>query len=69
MESADAARRTRYPLVRRTFIAMLAGGLLAAPLAAGAQPAGKVPRVIRTAKTVGLTVPPSLLLRADFVIQ
>src|SRR2546426_11786879 len=30
---------------RRTFLATLAGGLLAAPLAAKAQPRGKVPRV------------------------
>ena len=30
---------------RRTFMAMIAGSLLAAPLAAGAQPAGKVVRV------------------------
>ena len=30
---------------RRVFVATLAGGLLAAPLAAAAQPAGKVPRV------------------------
>src|SRR6059036_3685078 len=30
---------------RRTFMAMLAGGLLVAPLAAGAQQAGKVYRV------------------------
>jgi ABC-type uncharacterized transport system substrate-binding protein len=30
---------------RRSFIVTLAGGLLAAPLAAGAQPAGRVPRI------------------------
>ena len=30
---------------RRTFISGIAGGLLAAPLAAGAQPAAKVPRI------------------------
>jgi len=30
---------------RRTFLTVLAGGLLAAPLAAEAQPAGRVPRV------------------------
>jgi putative ABC transport system substrate-binding protein len=30
---------------RRTFLVMISGGLLAAPLAAEAQPAGKVPRV------------------------
>ena len=31
---------------RRTFVGTLAGGLLAAPLAAEAQPAGKMPRVL-----------------------
>jgi putative ABC transport system substrate-binding protein len=37
---------TRSPeMPRRTFMAMIAGGLLAAPLAAGAQPAGKVYRI------------------------
>jgi putative ABC transport system substrate-binding protein len=30
---------------RRTFLVMISGGLLAAPLAAEAQPAGKVPRI------------------------
>jgi putative tryptophan/tyrosine transport system substrate-binding protein len=30
---------------RRTFLGTLAGGLLAAPIAAGAQPTGKVPRI------------------------
>jgi putative ABC transport system substrate-binding protein len=30
---------------RRVFIGVLTGGLLAAPLAAGAQPAGIVPRI------------------------
>ncbi|SRR5713101_5115236 len=30
---------------RRTFIAVVSGGLLAAPLAVGAQQAGKVPRI------------------------
>jgi hypothetical protein len=30
---------------RRTFLGTLAGGMLAAPLAAGAQPAGKVYRI------------------------
>jgi ABC-type uncharacterized transport system substrate-binding protein len=33
------------PISRRTFVATLTGGLLAAPLAAGAQPPGKVYRV------------------------
>jgi len=30
---------------RRTFLGIMAGGLLAAPLAIGAQQAGKVPRI------------------------
>jgi putative ABC transport system substrate-binding protein len=45
MESADAARRSPYPLERRTFIAILAGSLLATPLAAEAQPKAGVPRI------------------------
>ena len=35
----------RHPLGRRRFMATVAGGLLAAPFAAGAQPAGKVARI------------------------
>ena len=37
--------RSSYPLERRTFMAVVSGGLLAAPLAAGAQPATKVYRI------------------------
>jgi hypothetical protein len=35
-------------LDRRTYVCALTGGLLAAPLAAGAQPAGKVLRIDST---------------------
>jgi hypothetical protein len=42
MEPADAAVRPGYLKERRRFIAMIAGGLLAAPLAAEAQP---IPRI------------------------
>jgi putative tryptophan/tyrosine transport system substrate-binding protein len=38
-------RRTSYQLDRRSFVALIAGGLLAAPLAAEAQKTGKVYRV------------------------
>jgi hypothetical protein len=40
----DAAR-SEDPLDRRTFVGMLAGGLLAVPLAAGAQQPDRVPRL------------------------
>jgi putative ABC transport system substrate-binding protein len=46
MESAEANRRILYPLERRTFMALVSGSLLAAPLAAEAQQrAGKPPRI------------------------
>ena len=45
MEAADPAPGTPHLLERRTFMALVSGGLLAAPLAAGAQQAAKVPRI------------------------
>ena len=45
MESADPAPRAPYPLKRRAFLWMMASGLITAPLAAEAQPAGKMWRV------------------------
>src|SRR5262250_2315096 len=45
MEPADSTLGPRYPVERRTFMAMMAGGLLAAPLAVEAQQVGKVYRL------------------------
>src|SRR5215471_2401577 len=45
MEPADSTLGPRHPVERRTFMAMMAGGLLATPLAAEAQPKGKVWRI------------------------
>jgi len=104
-------------ITRREFISCLAGGLVAAPLAAGAQQAVKMPRIghlasgadpsdllreaflqglrdlgyvegrnvvieyrsaegklelmtnLKTAETLGLTIPQSVLRRADELIQ
>jgi len=43
MEFADLSSRNTYLLARRTFMALVSGGLLAAPLAAEAQQAGTGP--------------------------
>jgi hypothetical protein len=43
--------------------------LLAGPAVIDAQPAGKKARVVKTAKTLGLSIPPSALLRADHVVD
>src|SRR3982074_675716 len=45
MEPTDLADRAQSLLERRTFMAIISGGFLAAPLAAGAQQAAKVPRI------------------------
>ena len=54
---------------RRTFVGSAFGGLLVLPLAAHAQPRPRRIARVATAKTLGLTIPQSLLLRADEVIQ
>src|SRR5499427_5875385 len=45
MEPADAILGPRHPVERRTFMAMIAGGLLAAPLAAEGQQTRKIWRI------------------------
>src|SRR5215470_6785420 len=45
MEPADSTLGPRHPVERRTFIAMVAGGLLATPLTAEAQQGGKIARI------------------------
>ncbi len=45
MASAETTRRILYLLERRTFMALVSGGLLVAPLVSEAQRTGKVPRV------------------------
>src|SRR5712692_2751272 len=45
MEFADLSSRNTYLLARRTFLALVSGGLLAAPLAAEAQPVRRLPRI------------------------
>jgi len=45
MEPADSTLGPRHPVERRTFMAMIGGGLLTAPLTTEAQQAGKIPRI------------------------
>ena len=45
MKPANPATYIPYPLARRRFLALVSGGLLAAPLGAEAQQARKVPRI------------------------
>jgi len=45
MESADSTLGPRHPVERRTFLAIVAGGLLAGPLAAEVRPAEKIWRI------------------------
>src|SRR5215470_13559582 len=45
MEPADSTLGPRHPVHRRTFMAMMAGGFLAAPLTAAAQGTGKFYRI------------------------
>src|SRR5215831_7355928 len=45
MELADSTLGPRHPVERRTFMAMIAGGLLAAPLAAAGQQTRKIWRI------------------------
>jgi putative ABC transport system substrate-binding protein len=49
---------------RRAFLGTLAGGLLSAPLAAEAQPAGKVPKIGYLSNSGGHSVPDNAFLQA-----
>src|SRR5215470_1293511 len=64
MEPADSTLGPRHPVERRTFMAMMAGGLLAAPLAAGGHQAGR--SYTPASRSPNLSPPPSGLGRGPF---
>jgi putative ABC transport system substrate-binding protein len=54
---------------RRTFLGALAGGFVASPIAVEQPTRFELIINLKTARALGLTIPPSLLQRADEVIQ